>query len=240
MAKKRNVDMSASEDTVKVVKVAEETSEATTEETSDQSQAAKKKAARAGRSKRYAKARSLVDRTKFYDVFAAVEMIKKLSYSKFPGTVTADILVKDTNVSADITLPHSTGKTVKVAIVDDAVLKEIEAGVISFDILVSTRQFVPKLAKFAKILGPRGLMPNPKNGTITENPEAKKKELEAGKMTLKTEKKQPIMHITLGKTDMDTQALVENLTALMTALTGRMIRVTVSATMSPGVKVQIS
>ncbi len=239
MAKKRNVDMSTTEDTVKVVKVAEESSD-TAGEASEQTQATKKKASHGGRSKRYTKVRSLVDRTKFYDIFAAVELVKKLSYSKFPGTVTVDILVKDTNVTADVTLPHSTGKTIKVAIVDDAVLKEIESGVISFDVLVSTRQFVPKLAKFAKILGPRGLMPNPKNGTITENPEAKKKELEAGKMTLKTEKKQPIMHITLGKTDMDTQVLVENLTSLMTALTGRMIRVTVSATMSPGIKIQIS
>lgn len=236
MAKKRNVDMSTNEDVVKVVQNTdvEETVQAE-EETKTT-----KKSTRVGRSKRYAKVRSQVDRTKFYAPLAAIELVKKLSYSKFPGTLTVDVLVKDTNVQADITLPHSTGKTVRVAIVDDELLKEIESGVINFDILVCSRQFVPKLAKFAKTLGPRGLMPNPKNGTITENPEAKKKELEGGKMTIKTEKKQPIMHITLGKTDMEAQALAENLTAIMAVLTGRIIRATVSATMSPGIKVQIA
>ncbi len=236
MSKKRDVDMSAADDVIKVVKGAE-TDESVTQ--AEETPTAKK-APKTGRSKKYAKARSLVDRTKAYDAAAAVTLVKKLSYSKFAGTITADILVKDTAVTAELTLPHSTGKSIKVAIADEAVLKEIEAGVINFDVLVSSRQFVPKLAKFAKVLGPRGLMPSPKTGTITENPEAKKKELEAGKMTIKTEKKQPIMHITIGKTDMDTAALAENITAIMTALTGRIIRISVSATMSPGVKVQIA
>ncbi|MBP7774267.1 hypothetical protein KA078_00605 [Candidatus Woesebacteria bacterium] len=235
MSKKRNVDMSTNDDVVKVVQNTEvEETAQTTEEQST------KKSKKIGRSKRYAKVRSQIDRTKFYAPLAAIELVKKLSYSSFAGTITADIVAKDTNVQADLTLPHSTGKTVKVAIADDELLKEIEKGTISFDILVSSRQFVPKLAKFAKILGPRGLMPNPKNGTITENPEAKKKELEGGKMTVKTEKKQPIMHITLGKTNMESQDLADNLSALMTALQGRILRVTVSATMSPGVKVEIS
>lgn len=234
MSKKRNVDMSTNDDVVKVVQGTETEGTAQTEEQST------KKSKKVGRSKRYSKVRSQVDRTKFYAPLAAIELVKKLSYSSFPGTITADMVAKDTNVQTDITLPHSTGKTVKVAIADDELLKEIEAGTISFDILVSSRQFVPKLAKFAKILGPRGLMPNPKNGTITENPEAKKKELEGGKMTVKTEKKQPIMHITLGKTNMESQDLADNLIALMTALQGRILRVTISATMSPGVKVELS
>ena len=236
MAKRQNVDMSANNDVVKIV-ASEEGSEVTQTDAAQPAAAPKK--VRQGRSQRYQAARSKVDRTKFYDPSTAVELVKELSYSKFPGTVSVDVLTKDI-MSVDLTLPHATGKSIRVAIVDDAVLEALQAGKIEFDVLVTARQFVPKLAKFAKVLGPRGLMPNPKNGTITENPEGKKAELESGKMTFKTEKKQPVMHITLGKTSMKTAELAENLEAVLTALTGKVVRAAVSATMSPGVKVKIS
>jgi large subunit ribosomal protein L1 len=231
MAKRQDVDMSANEDVVKIVE-AVDAPEAEQKST-------KKKKPTVARSKKYTAVRSQVDKTKFYDSFAAIELIKRLSYSKFEGTVTTDILLKEGTTQIDATLPHSTGKVLRVAIASDELIKEIESGTINFDVLVASRQFVPKLAKLAKVLGPRGLMPNPKNGTITENPEAKKKELEGGKMTFKAEKKQPVMHVTIGKTSMETQALVENLNALMAALENRMVRLTISATMSPGVKVKI-
>lgn len=236
MAKRQDVDMSANDDVVKIVAATDAPAdEAGTEET------ATKKAKKTGpaRSKKYSAVRSNVDRTKFYDAFAAIELVKRLSYSKFEGTITADLLVKEGTTQVELTLPHSTGKVLRVAIASDELIKEIEAGTINFDVLVASRQFVPKLAKLAKILGPKGLMPNPKNGTITENPEAKKKELEGGKVTFKAEKKQPVMHVTIGKTKMETQALVENLNALLKALENKVIRATVSATMSPGVKVKI-
>lgn len=231
MAKRQDVDMSANDDVVKIV--------AAVDAPQAEEKATKKKKTTTGRSKKYVVVRSQVDKTKFYDAFAAVELIKRLSYSKFEGTITADILVKEGTTQVDVTLPHSTGKVLRVAIASDELIKDIEAGTINFDILVASRQFVPKLAKLAKVLGPKGLMPNPKNGTITENPEAKKKELEGGKMTFKAEKKQPVMHITLGKVTMDTQKLVENLNALITALENKIIRLTIAATMSPGVKVKI-
>lgn len=239
MAKRQNVDMSANNDVVKIVASEEVTAqdgETTTGDQTTQKAPAKPKQAR---SKRYQDARSKVDRTKFYEPAAAIELVKELSYSKFPGSITADIVTKD-QVAVDVTLPHTTGKTVRVVIADDALLADLEAGKFEFDILVTSRQFVPKLAKFARVLGPRGMMPNPKNGTITENPEAKKKELESGAMTYKTEKKQPVMHVTIGKTSMPTSDLTENLQALMDALQTKMVRVAISATMSPGIKVKIS
>lgn len=236
MAKRQDVDMSANDDVVKIVAA---TDDATDAAGTDEKASKKAKKITQARSKKYSAVRANVDRTKFYDSFAAIELVKRLSYSKFEGTVTVDLLVKEGTTQVEVTLPHSTGKVLRVAIASDELVKEIEAGTINFDILVASRQFVPKLAKLAKVLGPRGLMPNPKNGTITENPEAKKKELEGGKMTFKAEKKQPVMHITIGKTKMETQALVENLNTIISALENKVIRATVSATMSPGIKVKI-
>jgi large subunit ribosomal protein L1 len=119
-------------------------------------------------------------------------------------------------------------------------LAQIEAGTIDFDILITEPHFMPKLAKHARVLGPKGLMPNPKNGTITPNPEIKKKELESGKMTIRTEKKAPLMHVTLGKTSMETKDLVENLNALIAALGPKAVKLTLAASMSPSVKVALA
>lgn len=191
------------------------------------------------RSKKYHSVRAQVDKTKTYDPFAAVELVKKLSYSKFEGTITADVVVKEAGQSITLTFPHSTGKTIRVEVASDAVIEQIEAGTIDFDILVTSPQFMPKLAKLARVLGPKGLMPNPKNGTISENPAAKKKELEGGQITIKTEKKAPLMHVTLGKTSMETKELVENLQALIEALNTKALKMSISATMSPSVKVTL-
>lgn len=254
MGTKRNVDMSTNTDKVKIVKSGDgidhgsisEASSISTDGTSDSAEkltdgvTAKVKKPSRSRSQRYVAVRSQVDKTKLYDAFAAVELIKKLSYSSFAGTITADALVKEVGVSANLTFPHSTGKTVRAVIADEAVLAEIEKGNLDFDVLIAEPRFVPKLAKYAKILGPKGLMPNPKNGTITPNPELKKQELEGGKITVKTEKKQAVMHVVIGKTDMETKALVENLQALITALDFNLLKLSISATMSPGVKVKIA
>lgn len=230
MGSKRNIDIAENTDQVKVVET-----EAVQEE-----KAEKKAKVEARRSKKYVSARSLVDKTKLYDTFAAVELLKKLSYSKFDGTVSADIVVKDAGTQVDVAFPHTTGQVVRVEIATEELLKEIEAGNINFDVLISPPAMVPKLAKFARVLGPRGLMPNPKNGTITPNPEKKKKELESGKTAVKTEKKQPVMHITIGKTSMETKALVENVSALIEALGTKAVRLSLSASMSPSVKVKIN
>ncbi len=234
MGSKKNVDMSATTDEVKIV----ENTQAPAVESDAETAApkAEKKAARI-RSKKYVATRSQVDKTKIYDAFSAIELTKKLSYSKFDGSITVDGVVRETGVQNKLTLPHSTGKSLKVVIVDDAVLAEIEAGNIDFDALITTPQFMPKIAKHARVLGPRGLMPNPKNGTVTANPEQKKADLEKGELIIKTEKKRPVIHVTIGKVSMDTKELVENYNALMTALKGKVLKSTLSATMSPGIKV---
>jgi len=88
-----------------------------------------------------------------------------------------------------IQFPHSTGKNIIVAIADEKLLTEVEKGKIKFDVLLATPNMMPKLAKLAKILGPKGLMPNPKQGTLIDNPKDKKKELESGKITIRSDEK---------------------------------------------------
>lgn len=240
MGSKKNVDMSENTDQVKIVE-AQDTAPEVVEQTADDNQPKKTEKAKAnkqGRSKKYQAVRSQVDKTKNYDPFSAIELVKKLSYSKFAGSIEAHLIVREVGITATFAFPHSTGKSIKVAIADDKVLAELEAGNINFDVLVSSPKFMPQLTKYARVLGPKGLMPNPKSGTLTPNPELKKKELEAGTQTIKTEKKAPLMHLIIGTTKMETKDLVENIETLIKPLKGRILKFTISATMSPGIKVK--
>ena len=225
----------AEEKTEASAKAKKETAEAKEEEVKEAPKAKAKKV----RGKKYQAVRAKLDKTKLYPPTEAVELVKKLSYSKFVGSIEAHLVVREEGLAVNLALPHSTGKSVKVAIVDKKLLTDIEAGNIDFDVLVAHPEFMPKLAKHARILGPKGLMPNPKNGTLTPNPELKKKELEAGKFVLKTEKKAPLMHLIIGKTDMETKDLVENIKALMTTLKGKILKLSIAASMSPGIKVNV-
>jgi large subunit ribosomal protein L1 len=262
MGSKRNVNMSDNTDKIKVLSTEETPSEEVKEPLTDDVSADTKskgdekpktddsdkkevvkpapKLKKRTRSKKYLSGRSMVDRTKEYDTFAAIELIKKLSHTKFDATITADINCSTVGEQATVTLPHSAGKSIRVAIADDKLLAKIEKGEMEFDVLLASPSLMPKLAKLARVLGPKGLMPNPKNGTITDKPEAKKKELEKGGTTIKTERKTPVAHIVVGKMSMDTKQLVENINALIDALSNKAEKLTLSATMTPGVKVKLS
>lgn len=243
MGSTKNVDMSATQSKIKIVASADDTAVSNLDENLEKNTAEVEAPAKVAqkkvrpRSPKYASARSKVDKTTTYDPFAAVELLKRLSYTKFDGTVEAHAVLKEVGESATITFPHSTGKKRVVVIADDKVLAEIEAGNINFDVLIASPDMMPKLTKYARVLGPRGLMPNPKMGTLTPNPEKAKETLEAGAMTIKTEKKAPLIHVSIGKVSSDTKDLVENIEALVKAFKGKMLRLTISATMSPGIKV---
>lgn len=240
MGSKKNVDMTQAETEVKIVANPDENSATeVSEENSEEKVEKKVVKAKKVRGKRYQAVRSKLDKSKLYSVKEAVELVKKLSYSHFVGSVEAHIVVRETGDSVNLALPHSTGQSVRVVVVDAEVLSNIEAGKIDFDILVAHPEFMPKLAKFAKVLGPKGLMPNPKSGTLTPNPELKKKELEAGKFNLKTEKKAPLMHLTIGKTDMNSADLVANIEALVKALKGKILKLVIAPSMGPGIKVLV-
>jgi len=230
MGTKKNVDMSSQDIKVKIVEAEEKTDEP------KKKKVVKKPTKK--HSKKYQAVRSKIDKSKKYDPFSAIELIKKLSYTKFGGSITAHVEVKKAGLKFNLKLPYSTGKTVKVAILNDSLIKKIENKEIDFDILLCEPKDMSKITKFARILGPKGLMPNPKNGTLTPNPALKKKELEGGAMLIKTEKKAPLIHVNLGKTSMETKELTANLQELIDAVSKQAVKISIAATMSPGVKIQ--
>jgi len=189
---------------------------------------------------KYRKAKTFVDRTKKYPLEEAIKLVKKTSYTKFDGTVEIHINTLEKGIRGTVALPHGTGSQVRVAIADDDLVKEIESGKINFDILITTPQMMPKLAKLAKTLGPKGLMPNPKSGTITSEPEVLKEKLSKGQIQFKTEAESPIIHSVIGKVSFDENKLFDNTKALIEAIAKRKIAsVVLNCTMGPGIKVNL-
>lgn len=192
------------------------------------------------RGKKYVEAKKKFDNTKIYSAAEAIKHVKETSYSKFEGTVELHMVVKKTGLSAQIALPHQAGKTKKVEIANDETIEKLKTGKIDFDILVATAVMMPKLVPFARLLGPKGLMPNPKNGTLVPD-EKKAKSFSTGTVTLKTEKEAPLVHSVIGKVSQDSKELAENLEAIFKAFGGakQIEKAYLKATMGPSVKVKI-
>lgn len=215
----------------------------TVEETAKKA-AKKKKAKVKVRSKRYIEVMKLVDKEKLYPLTDAISLVKQTSLTKFDGTVELHVSLNPLTLGdkkdyrTAVSLPHGTGKEVRVAIADDKVVAEIEAGKINFDILVAHPTMMAKLAKVARVLGPRGLMPNPKTGTVSPDPEKRAKELSSGQVNLKTEPGNPLIHMPIGKVSFEDKKIAENVKAVLKALGTKVAKVTLSATMGPGIKVQ--
>lgn len=199
-----------------------------------------KKEKKTPHSKSYVQVLKILDRSKKYNLTDALDMLEKLKRSKFDETVELHINTTETGVSGSITLPHGTGKQVRVAIADDDILAKVAEGKIDFDILLASPLMMPKLARVAKILGPKGLMPNPKNATLVKDPQKAAESFKKGQMNFKTELKAPIMHLTVGKMSFGAKKLSENIQTLIDAIKKEKIRnVTLKSTMSPGIKLQI-
>lgn len=193
------------------------------------------------RSVRYLEAKKLIDPSKIYPLGEALALIKKTNLSRFDGSVEVHLNTTEKGIRGQVALPHGTGKQIKVAIADDELLAEIEKGKINFDILVSDPAMMPKLAKVAKILGPKGFMPNPKSGTISQDPEKLAKSLTAGQIQFKTEAEAPIIHLVIGKTSFSNKDLEDNFKALIAAIDSLKIKTAyLKATMSPAVKVNFA
>lgn len=235
-------DKKASEEKAAEVTVVEpmiETSEEKAETPKPKKDKFKKKK-KAFHSRNYQKLLALVDRTKTYALNEALELLEKLQRKSFDETVELHINTLTAGLSGNITLPHGTGKKTKVAIASDSLISEIEKGIISFDILVAAPEMMAKLARVAKILGPKGLMPNPKNGTISEKPQDLVKKYEGGQINFKTEAKSPIMHLTVGKMSFGKEKLTENIEGLISAIKkSNIVDATLKSTMSPGIKIKI-
>lgn len=225
----------------------------------------------AKRSKKYQEALKLVDRSKKYSLSEAVELVKKTSTAKFDATVEVAIRLNidprkaEQNLRGAVSLPHGTGKTVRVLVItkgakiDEALaagadyageaeyLEKIKGGWFEFDTVIASPDMMGELGKLGRILGPKGLMPNPKTGTVTNDIEKVVKEFKAGKVEYRTDKVGNIQ-VPVGKVSFDSQKLIENIATIYrqmmrikpaTVKGVYMQNFTITSTMGPGIRVAI-
>ena len=193
------------------------------------------------RSKNYRNASKLIDRDKFYTLQDAIKLAQDSSTTKFNATVELHVKLgvdprqADQNIRGTVSLPAGTGKDITVAAFVDAdaiksakeagasiagaedLLEQLDKGNISFDTLITTPSMMPKLGKYAKILGPKGLMPNPKSGTVTKNITAAIKEAKAGKVEYRVDST-GIIHLGVGKVKFTEKQLDENIKTVLAAI----------------------
>ncbi|MDQ7792723.1 MAG: 50S ribosomal protein L1 [Clostridia bacterium] len=219
--------------------------------------------------KKLTEAKKQVDRTRTYELAEAVEMVKQLAPAKFDETVEAAVRLgvdprhADQQVRGAVVLPHGTGKTrtvlvfakgekVKEAEVAGAdyvgaedMIAKIQGGWMDFDVAVATPDMMGQVGKIGKILGPRGLMPNPKTGTVTFDVAQAVREVKAGKISYRVDKAGNV-HAPVGKVSFDDEKLIENVRTLIDALIrakppaakGQYLKgVSLTSTMGPGVRI---
>lgn len=187
------------------------------------------------RGKNFRKAAELVEKGKVYTLKEALALAPKTSSVKFDASVEMHINLgvdprqADQNIRASIVLPAGTGKTVRVAVFADEpvrnadisgvdkIIAELEKGAINFDTLISTPQNMPKLGKYARLLGPRGLMPNPKSGTVTTDLAKAVNESKAGRVEYRVDST-GIVHVAIGKVSFSAEQLAQNADAVMNSI----------------------
>ncbi|MEV0050030.1 50S ribosomal protein L1 [Saccharopolyspora shandongensis] len=223
----------------------------------------------AKRSKAYQQAAELIDRARLYAPTEAAELAKKTAKVKYDATVEVALRLgvdprkADQMVRGTVNLPHGTGKTARVivfavgdkaaeaeaagadAVGSEDLIERIQGGWLDFDAAIATPDQMAKVGKIARVLGPRGLMPNPKTGTVTPNVTKAITEIKGGKINFRVDK-QANLHFIIGKVSFDTEKLVENYTAALdeilrakpSASKGRYLKkVTFTTTMGPGIPV---
>ncbi|HHU80014.1 MAG: 50S ribosomal protein L1 [Bacilli bacterium] len=223
----------------------------------------------AKRGKKYQEALKLVDRNKQYSLTEAVDLLKQVNYAKFDATVeiafrlNIDPRKAEQNLRGAVSLPYGTGKNIRVLVIangdkakealeagadfagDEEYLEKIKGGWFEFDVLIATPDMMGNLGKLGRILGPKGLMPNPKTGTVTNDIERVVKEFKAGKVEYRTDKVGNIQ-VPVGKISFDNNQLIGNIKAVFdqmmrvkpqTVKGVYMRNVAISSTMSPGIKI---
>src|SRR3954464_1328571 len=223
------------------------------------------------RGKKYEQAAALIDRTRTYAPDEAVDLLKQTSYVGFDASIEAHLRLgvdprhADQMVRGTVVLPHGVGKPVRVLVfaqgekaqealragVDEVggedLVKRIEAGWLEFDVALATPDMMGMVGRLGRILGRRGLMPNPKSGTITFDLERAIREVKAGRVEFKVDKT-GIIHVPFGKSSFESDQLVDNLAALVdainrakpTAVKGSYFKsLTIASTMGPGIRVDV-
>ena len=208
--------------------------------------------------KHYVDAAKQIDSSKLYDVNEALELACKVASAKFDETVELHVRLgvdgrhADQQVRGAVVLPNGTGKTVRVAaeaagadiVGDDDLIAKIQGGFMDFDVVVTTPDMMGKVGRLGKILGPRGLMPNPKAGTVTPDLTKAVNEAKAGKIEYRLDK-QNIIHVPVGKTSFGAEKLFTNLDTVMDAIAkakpaaakGTYFKsATIATTMGPGIR----
>jgi large subunit ribosomal protein L1 len=226
----------------------------------------------AKRGKNYQEAVKLIDRSKSYDITEAVQLAKEAAKAKFDETVEVafrlgvDPKKADQQIRGAMVLPHGTGKTQRVLVFakgeklkeaeaagadyvgDSEYINKINQGWFEFDVIVATPDMMAEVGKLGRVLGPKGLMPNPKTGTVTFEVEKAVNEIKAGKVEYRVDKSSNI-HVPIGKISFDNEKLAENFKALVEQIVkvkpqsakGTYLKnVSISSTMGPGIKVDIS
>ena len=222
------------------------------------------------RGKKYRKVAELIENGKVYSLSEALVLATKTNPAKFDASVEVHVRLgvdprqADQNIRTTVSLPNGTGKTVRVAVFapesdhaaakkagadvvgDENFLKQLDKEDLNFDILVATPQYMPKLGKYARLLGPRGLMPNPKSGTVATDVSKAVTEAKAGKVEYRVDK-QAIVHLSIGKVSFGAEKLAENAKAFFdslqsqkpTSLKGGYVKSTsISTTQGPGIKIE--
>lgn len=222
------------------------------------------------RGKAYRKVAENLEAGKVYSLTEALELATKTNPAKFDASVELHIRLgvdprqADQNIRATVSLPNGTGKTIRVAVFapeaehagakkagadvvgDEDFLKQLDKETLDFDVLIATPQYMPKLGKYARLLGPRGLMPNPKSGTVATDVAKAVNEAKAGKVEYRVDK-QAIVHLAIGKVSFGAEKLAANAQAFFdsliaqkpTSLKGGYVRtISVTTTMGPGIKVE--
>jgi len=209
--------------------------------TQEEEKEAKKKTGPRVRGKKYKSAKAKVNHAQLYSAKEAAKLAKETSYSAFDGAIELHLVVKKQGISANVTLPHGAGKEKKIEVASSETIKKLETGKIDFDILLATADMMPKLVPFARILGPRGLMPNPKNGTLISD-EGAAKDFSTNSLNIKTEKEAPLIHLVVGKVNQKEDEIADNIEAIIKVLGGskQIIRAYAKATMGPSVKINIA
>ncbi|WP_126424767.1 50S ribosomal protein L1 [Brevibacillus marinus] len=225
----------------------------------------------AKKGKKYREALKLIDKNKVYEVKEAIELVKKAASAKFDETVEAafrlgvDPKRADQQIRGAVVLPHGTGKVQRVLVFakgekakeaeaagadyvgDTDLINKIQGGWFEFDVVVATPDMMGEVGKLGRVLGPKGLMPNPKTGTVTFDVAKAVNEIKAGKIEYRVDKAGNI-HAPIGKVSFDTDKLAENLLTLAEALNRAkpaaakgvyMRNVSISSTMGPGVRVNV-
>lgn len=192
------------------------------------------------RGKKYLEARAKVDPKKAYSLADATKLLKETSTSKFDGSVELHLVLGKDSVNAKIELPHSTGKVRKVEIAGDETIEKLKSGKIDFDVLLASPETMSRLVPLAKLLGPRGLMPNPKNGTLVADPRKSVESFSGNHIMVKTEKSAPLTHNVVAKVGQPEKEIEDNIKAVLQSVGENNIKkAVVSPSMGPGINIAI-